>query len=127
MIVYASKTGNIKNVISKLTNNLDITDVLEIKTGNEEINKSCILFTYTTGFGEIPLEVTKFIINNKNNIYGVIGSGNKNWGLNYCKACDLIYEIFGIKTLFKFELSGNRYDIEKISSILIENKGVLNV
>jgi protein involved in ribonucleotide reduction len=133
LLAYASKTGNIKRAITKLLDYIKVIDInqenskrtiltidtLEIKTGEELIKKNCILFTYTTGIGEIPQEINKFIINNINHIKGVIGSGNKNWGLNYCKACDLIFEKFNLKTLFKFELSGNLHDIKTLATKLI--------
>ena len=137
LLAYASKTGNIKRAITKLLdyikeisqdpskqkiaiNELSTTiETFEIKTGEELIKKNCILFTYTTGIGEIPQEIDKFIINNINHIKGVIGSGNKNWGLNYCKACDLIFEKFNLKTLFKFELAGNTHDIKTLATKII--------
>ena len=125
LIVYASKTGNIKKAIEKLLtyikeNECDILiNILEIKTGEELIKENCILFTYTTGIGEIPQDVNKFIINNINNIKGVVGSGNKNWGLNYCKACDLIFEKFNLKTLFKFELASNTHDIKTLATKIL--------
>ena len=133
LLAYASKTGNIKRAITKLLDYIKVIDInqenskrtiltietFEIKTGEELIKKNCILFTYTTGIGEIPQEIDKFIINNINKIKGVICSGNKNWGLNYCKACDLIFEKFNLKTLFKFELSGNTHDIKTLATKII--------
>ena len=133
LLAYASKTGNIKRAITKLLDYIKVIDInqenskrtiltidtLEIKTGEELIKKNCILFTYTTGIGEIPQEIDKFIINNINKIKGVICSGNKNWGLNYCKACDLIFEKFNLKTLFKFELAGNTHDIKTLATKII--------
>jgi ribonucleoside-diphosphate reductase protein NrdI len=145
LLAYASKTGNIKRAITKLldyikeisqdpskqkiainelsttkeTKYLTTIETFEIKTGEELIKKNCILFTYTTGIGEIPQEIDKFIINNINKIKGVICSGNKNWGLNYCKACDLIFEKFNLKTLFKFELAGNTHDIKTLATKII--------
>lgn len=127
LLAYASKTGNIKRAITKLLDyikeinqdNLTTIKTFEIKTGEELIKKNCILFTYTTGIGEIPQEIDKFIINNINNIKGVICSGNKNWGLNYCKASDLIFEKFNLKTLFKFELAGNKHDIKTLATKII--------
>jgi protein involved in ribonucleotide reduction len=90
LLAYASKTGNIKRAITKLldyikeisqdpskqkiainelsttkeTKYLTTIETFEIKTGEELIKKNCILFTYTTGIGEIPQEIDKFIINN---------------------------------------------------------------
>ena len=106
-IVYASKTGNIKRFINKFFKEFIDNHII---TGNEIIIKDCILFTYTTGIGEIPKEVDLFISNNLQHIKGIVGSGNKNWGLSYCKACDLIKNQYYIPILYKFELSGNEND-----------------
>lgn len=130
LLAYASKTGNIKRAITKLLDyhkllNDGVKDkthinTLEIDTGDELASDNCILFTYTTGIGEVPQEVNKFVVKNLSSIKGVIGSGNKNWGLNYCRACDLIFEKYNIKTLFKFELSANKHEVAKLLDVILQ-------
>ncbi len=91
-----------------------------IGTADLLVNEPYLLLTYTTGFGEVPLEVKYFLSNpmNKQNIHYVVGSGNKNWGINYCKAAHIIEQNFNCELLQTFELSGNKFDIEKFKQNL---------
>ena len=49
-VVYASRTGNVESIISKL----GIEDALKIEDGSETVEEDYILFTYTDGFGDVP-------------------------------------------------------------------------
>ncbi len=54
MIVFASRTGNVRNVVSKLK-----AECIEL---SEELrlNKPYLLITYTDGLGDIPAKVQRF-------------------------------------------------------------------
>ena len=54
-VVYASRTGNVESIISKL----GIEDALKIEDGSETVEEDYILFTYTDGFGDVPYEDRK--------------------------------------------------------------------
>ena len=56
-VVYASRTGNVESIISKL----GIDDALKIEDGSETIDEDYVLFTYTDGFGDVPYEVDEFL------------------------------------------------------------------
>jgi protein involved in ribonucleotide reduction len=107
LIVYDSLTGNVQRFINKI-NNKNILKVSESLI----IYESCILVTYTTGFGMIPDSTQMFIRNNKDFIKGVSCSGNRNWGSNFGKAGDDISQELNIPLLLKFELSGTDEDVE---------------
>jgi protein involved in ribonucleotide reduction len=112
LIVYASKTGNIERFVKKT----GITSVLKIIDGSEIISEDFILLTYTTGIGEVPTEVSTFMKNNFSKCKGLIGSGNKNWGSSFCNAVTLLHSQYNIPILMRFEMSGNKHDIEKFLS-----------
>lgn len=108
LVVYDSLTGNVQRFIDKL-------EMRSIKiTPDLIINEPYVLITYTTGFGEVPKSVNLFLAYNHTNIKGVIGSGNINWGQHYCGAAEKISKQYNVPLLHKFELSGNKNDIEKI-------------
>lgn len=110
IIVYDSKTNNVQRFVDKInTHNCIDLNKISIK-----LNKPFILITYTTGFGEVPESTIKFLEGNKYFLKGVISSGNKNWGLNYGKAADLISEKYNVPLIHKFELSGTLKDLELI-------------
>ncbi len=106
-IVYFTVTGNIKKFINKLNHD----NVSFIEDGLK-IDEPYILITGTINFGEVPIEVKKFLKENHENLIGVVGSGNRNWGRNFAIAGDIIAKKFNVPLLLKFELSGNTHDVE---------------
>ena len=109
-VVYASRTGNVESIISKL----EIEDALKIEDGSETVEEDYILFTYTDGFGDVPPEVESFLENNGQNIKGVVVSGDQGYGEAYCKAGDVIAEQYNVPCLYKVENAGTDEDITKI-------------
>ncbi len=117
-IVYFSRTGNIKRFVHKLSQSA-------IKANGEmEVNKPFIAIIYTTGIGEVPAEINEFfkLEINQQNCLGLVCSGNKNWGINYCKAAHIISKQINVAVLQEFELSGNIHDVNKFEVILEEIK-----
>ncbi|UPA07362.1 class Ib ribonucleoside-diphosphate reductase assembly flavoprotein NrdI (plasmid) [Borrelia anserina] len=108
LVVYASKTGNIERFIAKT----GIKDTFRIVTGEEIVDKSYVLLTYTISFGRIPTEVEKFLERNFKLMVGVAGSGNRNWGDSFCNAVNLIKSKYNVEEILKFELSGTSRDVE---------------
>ncbi|MDR9852025.1 class Ib ribonucleoside-diphosphate reductase assembly flavoprotein NrdI [Paenibacillus sp. VCA1] len=106
LVVYDSKTGNVRRFINKL--NMRSVSIAE----KEEINEPYVLVTYTTGFGQVPEKVKSFLTRNSNMLRGVSASGNRNWGPRFAKSADTISEMYDVPVLTKFELSGTTQDIE---------------
>ncbi|MGL5021504.1 MAG: class Ib ribonucleoside-diphosphate reductase assembly flavoprotein NrdI [Mycoplasmatales bacterium] len=111
-IIYFSLTGNIERFIRKVDHKCERGTVDMI------VDEKYILITYTINFGEVPKEVEHFINNNNKNLIGVIGSGNRNWGINYCRAAYIIAEQYNVDVLQTFELSGTIHEVEKFNKIV---------
>ncbi|WP_150271350.1 class Ib ribonucleoside-diphosphate reductase assembly flavoprotein NrdI [Paenibacillus tepidiphilus] len=107
LIVYDSKTGNVKRFISKL--NLPAVQIEEQMT----IDEPYVLVTYTTGFGEIPERVSSFLQDNAKHLLGVSASGNRNWGERFALSADIIADLYQVPVISKFELSGTKTDVER--------------
>jgi protein involved in ribonucleotide reduction len=106
LVVYDSKTGNVKRFVHKLDlEHLQIADDLIV-------NVPFVLVTYTTGSGEIPLTTSKFLEENSDYLRGVAVSGNRNWGNNFAIVADIISSKYSVPILLKFELSGTQKDIQ---------------
>ncbi len=58
-VVFASRTGNVESIVNKL----GVDDLMQIESGNEEVHEDYILFTYTDGYGDVPVEVDDFLSN----------------------------------------------------------------
>lgn len=105
LIVYDSLTGNTKKFVSKLNHrSVQITKDLVV-------DEPYILVTYTIGLGEIPPSTKEFLNRNSLFLLGVAGSGNRNWGLTYCKAVTTISKQYNVPIIRTFELSGTAEDI----------------
>lgn len=76
------------------------------------------------GFGEVPIEVEEFLSLNHLNLRGIIGSGNRNWGSNYCRSAYILSERYSVPLLMTFEMSGTRKDVIKFQEIL-EKQGLI--
>lgn len=109
MIVYASRTGNVEYIISKL-------DIESVKIKDELIiSEPYLLFTYTDGLGQVPNEVSKFLVGNHSQCKGVISSGNSNFGVNnFCGSADKINAEYNIPIVSKIELRGFNSDYEYV-------------
>ena len=79
---------------------------------------SIFLITRSFRYGEVPETTRTFIEKNPDKIMGVAVSGNRNWGLIYGKAGDLIEQEYGIPLIRKFEASGFPKDIDFVKDWL---------
>lgn len=106
LIVYDSLTGNTRRFIKKL-------HMLSIQLEESmNINEEFVLITYTTGFGNVPLKVERFLENNYEYLKGVSASGNRNWGDSFCASAESISRKYKVPIISKFELSGTNKDVE---------------
>ena len=118
MIVYSSRTGNVKFIAKNISdNNVEIEDGMMV-------NEPFILITYTDLLGEIPKIVSEFMTKNHGQCKGVVGSGNSNFGHRYfCMAAEKISKLYDIPLIKKVELRGFPKDYDEIKlkyKILIE-------
>ena len=97
-VVYASRTGNVESIISKL----EIDDALKIEDG----------------FGDVPYEVDEFLQSQNEHLKGVVVSGDTGYGEAYCKAGDVIAEQYNVPCLYKVENDGSDEDIEAIKKVI---------
>lgn len=109
MIVYASRTGNIRYIVSKLNlPSIEITDGLTV-------NEPFLIFTYTDKLGEVPKKVEDFLQLNYQYCKGVIASGNSNFGVKmFCESADKISRQYSVPIVHKVELRGFQHDYKLI-------------
>jgi protein involved in ribonucleotide reduction len=105
LIVYDSRTGNVRRFVDKLPfRSVRIEDHLRV-------DEPFVLVTYTTGFGDVPDKVLRFLDANGSRMKGVAASGNRNWGALFARSADTIARSYGVPVLAKFELSGTAQDV----------------
>ncbi|MFJ8234899.1 class Ib ribonucleoside-diphosphate reductase assembly flavoprotein NrdI [Ureibacillus sp. NPDC094379] len=109
MIAYASRTGNVKYIVSKLkVKSVEISEGLTV-------TEPYLLITYTDGLGNIPIKVVRFLEHNANLCKGVVVSGNSNFGhAVFGGAGDKISTTYQIPLVRKLDLRGYQADYEAI-------------
>ena len=114
MIVFASRTGNVRFIVQKLGSPfLEISETLEIM-------QPFILFTYTDGLGNVPQQVVNFLQQHVTKCVGTFVSGNRNFGSLFARAGHEIEQQFGIPLLYAVDLRGFPSDYEAMKKIYTE-------
>ena len=112
LIVYFSGTGQTERLVNKININNSF-ETFRVKNGKEKVDKPFILITPTYMKGAIPKQIERFLEIN-GSPKEVIGTGNKQWGSNFCGASKKISEMFKIPLIAKVEQSGHFNEIQPI-------------
>lgn len=110
MIIYTSRTGNVRYIVGEL--NLPNSEIEE----GLVVHVPYFLFTYTDGLGETPIKVENFLKDevNRSNLRGIIASGNVNFGDLFCQAAKVVSYKFNVPIIRKVDLRGTNEDINEI-------------
>lgn len=79
----------------------------------------------STGGGYVPKQVIRFLNDrhNRARIRAVIAAGNTNFGEEFCMAGDIIAAKCAVPYLYRFELMGTDYDVQRVREGLTEFAG----
>lgn len=124
IVYFSNYSGNTKRFVEKLNVNaqripIDWNNHTAITTSS-----SFVLCVPTYGGGSdrtaIPRQVRHFlnIKENRDNLRGVIGMGNTNFGNHFCKAANLISAKTGVPVIAKIEIFGTEEDVSKVKERL---------
>jgi len=120
---YSSSSGLVHSFIDRLGR--PAYNLAEREHRLSEVDGPWVLLTpsYKTGNDRndtIPEGVRRFLQSdvNRRRLVGVMGSGNRNFGAHYQRACRVVAERSGRPVLFEFELSGTPWDVEECRTIL---------
>lgn len=114
MIVYASRTGNVRYAVSKLQ--LQAVPLV----ANLCVQQRFILFTYTDALGAVPDEVVQFMQQHYSRCVGIFASGNRNFGEHFARAGNILAAQYDIPLLKKIELRGSARDYEEMRALYDE-------
>jgi protein involved in ribonucleotide reduction len=111
LVVYDSRTGNVRRFVEKL--NMKSVSLDDGDAADMMVDEPFVLVTFTTGFGQVPDRVEKFLNRNSSKLRGVSASGNRNWGASFAKSADDISKRYNVPVIHKFELSGTGRDVDQ--------------
>jgi protein involved in ribonucleotide reduction len=120
-IVYFSNVSeNTKRFVEKL----DLSGTrIPIKWDDKSplvVEKDFVLVVPSYGGGAesrtVPKSVVKFlnIEQNRNLLRGIVGTGNTNFGVHYCKAAEIVAAKTGVPLLYRVEITGTPDDVEQV-------------
>ncbi len=114
-IAYASTRGMTKIFLEKL----GVENPLEIKDGTEILDREFVLFTPSTGNGEIPEKVRKFLDSNGDRIRAVVANcSSERHAKTFGFAADFIAREFKVPVLYKYEGEGTENDVRIVKNLL---------
>lgn len=85
-----------------------------------QVSQPYVLISPTYGLGDdetsVPKQVIRFLNDplNRENLRGIIGAGNTNFGDKYCRAAEVIARKTGVPLIYKFELLGTPDDVATV-------------
>jgi protein involved in ribonucleotide reduction len=115
LVYFSSASGNTHRFVQALDNDALRLPLLTKSDTPEAVSPYVLLLpTYGGGSdgGAVPKQVIKFLNapGNRSLIRGVIGAGNTNFGVAYCKAADIIATKCRVPLLYRFEIFGTPDD-----------------
>lgn len=124
-IVYFS---NVSENTKRFVDKLGLKSVrIPIKWDDESplvVEKDFILVIPSYGGGAegrtVPKSVVKFlnIETNRKFLVGVVGTGNTNFGVHYCKAAEIVATKTGVPLLYRVEITGTPEDVNQVKERL---------
>lgn len=123
MIVYfSSASGYTHRFVEKLDLPAVRIPLRPRVEGMINIDKPAVLILPTYGAGPrtkaVPKQVIQFlnIEQNRDNIVGVIGTGNTNFVGAYCLAADIVAQKLEVPVLYKLEIFGTPEDVTTVQA-----------
>ena len=115
IVYFSSVTENTKRFVDKL--HMSNTRI-PLHGDVPRMNTPYVLITpsYGTGINDVPPRVKRFLRDevNRENLAGVVGSGNLNFGILYGIAAKKIASRCGVDLLYLFELAGTDEDVSAV-------------
>lgn len=115
IVYFSSVTENTRRFVDKL--HMPATRI-PLHGDVPRMNTPYVLITpsYGTGSRDVPPQVVRFLNDpdNRENLAGVVGSGNLNFGQLYGIAAKKIAEKCKVDLLYLFELQGTETDVENV-------------
>jgi protein involved in ribonucleotide reduction len=124
IVFFSNYSGNTKRLIEKVGGTAIRIPINWDSSSPLIVSGEYVLVVPTYGGGSersaIPKQVKSFlnIGQNRSLLRGVIGTGNTNFGDNYCKAAEIISRKTGVPLIAKVEIFGTDADVNKINERL---------
>lgn len=127
IVYFTTKSGNVGRFVDKIAQFETIQiPQSSVEAKNLTVVEEFVLIIPTylagnpnTGNGKsvkVSPQIVQFLNNevNRQNLRGVIGSGNKNYGQYYCKSAYIVAQKCNVPVIHTFEITGTNEDVEDV-------------
>jgi protein involved in ribonucleotide reduction len=120
IVYFSNYSGNTKKFVEKLGDSFGNVHRIPIDWDQSDplvAPSDFVLFIPTYGGGSessaVPRQVKKFlnISQNRDNLRGIVGFGNTNFGEHFCKAAEVISQKTGVPIIARVEIFGTPEDL----------------
>ena len=124
IVYFSNYSGNTKRLVDRLNGTAIRIPISGDSSEPTTVTNEYVLVVPTYGGGNersaIPRQVRQFlnVEQNRSLLRGVIGTGNTNFGDNYCKAAEIISRKTGVPIIARVEIFGTDEDVIKIKERL---------
>ncbi len=119
LVYFSSQSGNTQRFVERLDFDalrLPLEASAEVPVMTKPFVLVCPSYADGQGRGAVPKSVIHFLNQPQNRqwLRGVIGSGNRNFGVWFARAGDIIAEKCQVPVLYRFELAGTDSDVVRV-------------
>jgi protein involved in ribonucleotide reduction len=124
IVYFSNYSGNTKRLVEKLSGTAIRIPINGNSSEPTIVANDYVLVVPTYGGGNersaIPKQVRQFlnVEQNRSLLRGVIGTGNTNFGDNFCKAAEIVSRKTGVPIIARVEIFGTDEDVNKIKERL---------
>ncbi|AWB81407.1 class Ib ribonucleoside-diphosphate reductase assembly flavoprotein NrdI [Corynebacterium yudongzhengii] len=124
VVFFSSVSENTRRFVDKLHLPALRIPLRPAREGMIRVCRPYVLFAPTYGGGKraaaVPKQVVHFLNDpvNRGLLRGVIPSGNRNFGVDYCRAGPIISRKCGVPELHRYELIGTSLDVSRVRDIM---------
>ena len=120
LLYFSSASGNTARFVARLgrqAGRIGISPKAALPEVLEDYVLICPTFADGEGRGAVPKQVIRFLNDpaRRAGLRGVIGSGNRNFGVTYALAGHIIAQKCKVPLLYTFELAGTETDIARVN------------
>lgn len=119
LVYYSSASGNTQRFVTRLglpAARIPVDTQAPLPDPVEPFVLICPTYADGEGRGAVPKQVIRFLNDPDRRalLFGVIGTGNRNFGATYALSGRIIAEKCKVPQLYSFELAGTETDIARV-------------
>jgi len=129
LVYFSSGSGNTARFVARLglaALRIPVSPKEELPVPEKPFVLICPTYADGDGRGAVPKQVIRFLNDPARRalLRGVIGAGNRNFGVTYALAGRVIAAKCNVPVLYSFELAGTDTDIDRVTAGLEKFRGM---